>query len=220
MKPVVIMGTGPVASLAHYYLTHDSDHEVAGFVVDRQQGRPGSRQGLPVVAQDALASRFPPDACDMFVAVGTGRSARVRAARYRDARSWGYALISYVSSSAFVAPGVPIGDNCFILEHTVVEPFSAIGDDVIIWGGCQVGHDSVVGDHSFLGAHALLAGANRVEVGCVVGENATVGDGVTLGAGTSIGAGALILTSTQPRQVCHGRPAKLLPIPSDRLMSI
>lgn len=220
MRPVVILGTGQVASLAHYYLTHDSEREVAGFVADRRETRASTLRGLPVVAREAVVDDFPPDACDMFVAVGIGRSARVRAARYREARSWGYQLISYVSSTAVVAPGVPIGANCFILEHTVVEPFSTIGDDVIVWGGCQLGHHSEVGDHVFLGAHALLAGGNRIGSGCVIGENVAIGDGVALAADTSVGAGALILANTRPRQVCDGRPAKLLPIPSDRLMSI
>ena len=35
MSKVVIFGVGQWAELAHFYLTHDSPHEVAAFTLDR-----------------------------------------------------------------------------------------------------------------------------------------------------------------------------------------
>ena len=35
MARLVIFGAGDIARLAHHYFTHDSPHEVAAFVVDR-----------------------------------------------------------------------------------------------------------------------------------------------------------------------------------------
>ena len=34
VKPIVIFGQGTTADLAHFYLTHDSDREIAAFSVD------------------------------------------------------------------------------------------------------------------------------------------------------------------------------------------
>ena len=36
MARVVIFGAGDIARLAHYYFTHDSDHEVVAFTVDEE----------------------------------------------------------------------------------------------------------------------------------------------------------------------------------------
>ena len=36
MARVVVFGTSQWADLAHFYLTHDSSHEVAGFTVDHE----------------------------------------------------------------------------------------------------------------------------------------------------------------------------------------
>jgi hypothetical protein len=35
MAKVVVFGVGQWGELAHFYLTHDSPHDVAGFTVDR-----------------------------------------------------------------------------------------------------------------------------------------------------------------------------------------
>jgi len=52
MAKVIIFGVQDFASLAHFYLTHDSDHEVVAFSVNEQYlpekktlaGRPGDVQ--------------------------------------------------------------------------------------------------------------------------------------------------------------------------------
>ena len=36
MAKVVVFGVGQWAELAHFYLTHDSPHEVVAFTVDRE----------------------------------------------------------------------------------------------------------------------------------------------------------------------------------------
>ena len=49
MKPVVLLGNGRVARLAHFYLTHDSERQVAAFTVDRHHLTDDTLFGLPIV---------------------------------------------------------------------------------------------------------------------------------------------------------------------------
>ena len=35
MKKVIIFGTEKLAELAHFYFTHDSGYDIAGFTVDQ-----------------------------------------------------------------------------------------------------------------------------------------------------------------------------------------
>jgi hypothetical protein len=50
MAAVVLFGTSDFASLAHFYLKHDSQHEVVGFTVERDYlPESGKFEGLPVV---------------------------------------------------------------------------------------------------------------------------------------------------------------------------
>lgn len=54
---------------------------------------------------------------------------------------------------------------------------------------------------------------------CYVGINATVRDKVRIAPSCIIGAGAVILNDTVEKGVYIARPADLLPITSDKLMS-
>jgi len=214
---VVVFGDGPVAELVHAYLSDDSPYEVVAFTVDGSHLRSRTKRGLPVVAFEQVQDLFPPDGSRMIVALGWRDMNHLRASRYEAAKLLGYDLISYVSSKAMVAPGVELGDNCVLLEGTIVQPFAAIGSDVVIWGGCHVGHHSRIDDHCFVSPHALVASEVQVGSHCFIGASATIRDQVIIGDGCLIGAGALIMKDAQPREVYVGASATLLPLPSDRL---
>ncbi len=220
MNPVVLLGNGRVARLAHFYLTHDSERQVAAFTVDRHHMTDDTLFGLPVVPTDEVVARFPPHRFDMFVTVGYGRVNRFREEKYIEAKGMGYELVSYVSSKAIVASGVEIGDNCFIMESNVIQPFVKIGNDVTMWTGSCVGHESVIKDHCFVAAHVVISGLVTIEPNCFLGVNATLRDEITIARECVIGAGAVVMRSTKERDVLVGPSARLLPISSDRLPKI
>ena len=209
---VVLFGTGSLAELMQVYLDEDSDHEVVAFTATSDRVTSASFGGLPVVAFDDVVGRYPPPEHRMFVAVGYDRMNRVRSRFYREAKSRGYELISYVSSRASVHAR-SVGDNCCIFAGATVEPFVSIGNDVIVWGGAHVSHHATVGDHSFLAPGVTVAGHTSVGTHCFVGANATVRDGVSVADDCLIGAGANILHDTTPGQVLVGDRAR--PYPGD-----
>jgi len=217
VKPVVIFGRGTTANLAHFYLTHDSDREIAAFSVDAGHLVDHELFGLPVVPFEEVVDRYPPDAYDMFVAVGYGRLNRFREAKYHEVKGLGYELISYVSSKAVVWPGAVIGDNCFIMEGNLIQPFTELGSNIIMWGGSHVGHHSVIEDHVFVSSHVVVSGYVRIGERCFLGVNATIRDSITIANDCVIGAGALMLKSTKPEEVFVGPKPTLLPFPSSRL---
>ncbi len=57
---------------------------------------------------------------------------------YMEAIDKGYKMINYIGSSTIVAPETQIGDNCFIIEKVVVQPFVSIGNNVMTGSGSQV----------------------------------------------------------------------------------
>ena len=48
-----------------------------------------------------------------------------------------------------------IGENTFIFEANVVQPGVTVGDNVVLWSGNHIGHDSVIEDHCFIASHAV-----------------------------------------------------------------
>jgi sugar O-acyltransferase (sialic acid O-acetyltransferase NeuD family) len=222
MAKVVLFGNGEVASVAYAYLTHDSPHDVVAFTIDRDSLGEGPHQlfDLPVVPFEDVDRLFPPSAHAMFVSVSYRKINKLRAEKYNQAKAKGYELISYVNSKALTWPDLKVGDNCFIMEENVIQPFVEIGNDVIMWSGNHIGHHTVIKDHCFVASHVVISGHVTVEPYCFFGVNATIRDGITIARECVIGAGALILKPTQEREVYVGNQATLLPRTSDQLRNI
>jgi hypothetical protein len=98
VSKVIVFGDSHWASLAHFYLKHDSPHEVVAFTVDGSRLQAKSLFGLPVVPFEEAPLLFPPEEYRMFLPISFKRMNHLRAERYEKAKQYGYQLISYVSS--------------------------------------------------------------------------------------------------------------------------
>jgi sugar O-acyltransferase (sialic acid O-acetyltransferase NeuD family) len=133
---------------------------------------------------------------------------RQRESVYRQCKEKGYAMLSYVSSKATVFPEAVIGENCFILEDNTLQPFTPIGNNVVMWSGNHIGHHGVIRDHVFFTSHVVLSGHCVVDPYCFFGVNATVRDYTHIAEGSLIGMGACVTKNTEPWGVYSGIPAK------------
>jgi sugar O-acyltransferase (sialic acid O-acetyltransferase NeuD family) len=217
MSDIVVFGAGDIARLAHHYFETDSDHRVVAFCVDRDYRRGDEFQGLPLVDFESVADRYPPSDFKMFVAVSYAKMNRVRAEKYGRARELGYELASYVSTRCSYLTDRPVGDNCFILEDNTIQPFVSIGNDVTLWSGNHIGHDSVIEDHCFISSHVVVSGHVRIGPYCFLGVNATLRNSITIAEGTLVGAGAVIMKDTVPKGVYVAGRTELFPKRSDQM---
>lgn len=219
-RSLVIFGTGDIAELAHFYFTSDSEYTVVAFTVDRDYIREPEFKGLPVVPFDEVDTAFPPNECDLFIALSYSRLNAVRKEKYDTGKAKGYRLASYVSSRSTCLTTEPIGDNCFILEDNTIQPFVRIGNNVTLWSGNHIGHHSNLRDHSFLASHIVVSGGVELGEQCFVGVNATLRDHIRVGDRCVIGAGALILADAEAEGVYVGSATERSRIPSSRLRKI
>lgn len=219
-KQVVIFGTGDFARIADVYLSKDSPHEVVAFTANEKHIARPELRGRRVVPFEELDKTHPPDRYALFVAIGFSRVNRARAEVYDACKSRGYELISYINSKAIQWGETEIGDNSFIFEANVIQPFVKIGNDVIIWSGNHIGHDTSIGDHCFITSHAVISGNVTVGPSCFIGVNATIRDGITIASECVIGAGALILKDTQAQGVYKGTRARASSVPSSELKGL
>ena len=217
MAKLVIFGAGDIARLAHFYFTTDSTHEVVAFAVDEQYRTADTFLGLPLCTAADVAARYPPSEFAMFVALSYLRMNRVRAEKVAAFRDAGYQLASYVSSRCTYLSDTPPGYNCFILEDNTVQPFVTIGNNVTLWSGNHIGHDSTIEDHCFITSHVVVSGHVRVGERSFIGVNATLRNSITLGPGTLVGAGAIIMKDTKANSVYIPERAKLFPKSSDEI---
>src|SRR5262245_25186862 len=128
---IIIAGDSAFAEIAYEYFTHDSEYDVVCFTVDKAFMKKDSLFGLPIVPFEEIEKRFPPAGHKMYTALTYGKMNRVRKQFYEKAKAKGYKMATYISSKAFVWRNVEVGENTFIFENNVVQPFVKLGNNVV-----------------------------------------------------------------------------------------
>jgi len=219
MSKVVIFGTGQLAEIAYFYLKNDSQHEIVGFTVDSDFLKKDNFQNLPVVPYKDIINKYPPDKFKFFIPISYKNTNKLRAEKFKDVKKKGYECISYISSKS-IYYNTPVGENCFILENNVIQPFAEIGDNCIIWSGNHIGHHTVIKDHCFLASHVVISGSVEIGEYTFIGVNTTLRDNIKIGKENVIGASSVLLSNTNDRDVIAPNGTKKSKVKSNRLRLI
>jgi sugar O-acyltransferase (sialic acid O-acetyltransferase NeuD family) len=212
---LVIFGNGSIAELAGYYFDTDSDHDVAGYVVNGEYLDGDTFNGKPLSAFETVTDQYPPDEFGLFIALGYAGLNRVRQDKFEAVRALGYEMPSYVAGRSAVADNVEIGDNCFVLENQTVQPFCRLGDNVTLWSGNHIGHHSVIADHVFISSHVVVSGHCTIGERCFIGVNATLRDNCEIGADSFVGMAAPVVADVAAGSVVVGQSGEVFG-PDDR----
>lgn len=145
----------------------------------------------------------------MFIPISYKKVNKLRAEKVKEK---GYTCVSYISSKA-IYYNTSIGENCFIFENNVIQPFTKIGDNCILWSGNHIGHHTIIKDHCFLASHIVVEYS-------FLGVNSTIRDNVKIGQENVIGAGSLILSNTDDKAVFSPKETEKSKVPSNRLRGI
>lgn len=207
-KEVVIIGAGEFARIAYEYFTYDSDYTVLAFSVHAAYRDAASLCGVPIIDYETLDTHFPPGSVDLFVGIPASDMNRTRTRFYLELKARGHAFARYVSSHAFVWRNAAIGENSFIFENNVIQPFVSVGSNCILWSGNHIGHRTVIHDHCFLSSHVVVSGYCEIGAGAFLGVNATLNDHIRVGEHALIGSGSLLVKDAQPQTIYVGSPAR------------
>jgi sugar O-acyltransferase (sialic acid O-acetyltransferase NeuD family) len=209
-EKVIIFGIQDYAELAHYYLKNDSPYDVVAFCVnERYMPADKNFRGLPVIPYEETEQKFPPHEYSFFAPMSPKSMNQLRQGIYDDIKGRGYKMISYISSKATIFEN-PIGDNCFILEDNTLQPFTKIGNNVVLWSGNHIGHHSVIHDHVTFTSHVVMSGHCVIGENSFFGVNSTLRDGIHIAKGSLVAMAAAVTKNTEEWGVYIGNPAKKL----------
>ena len=217
MSDVIIFGLQDFAELAHYYLAEDSPHNVIAFCVSKSFVPEGGKfNGLPVLAFEDVQQTHPPTDVCFFAPMSPKKMNRDRARVFNEIRSKGYKMISYISSKATIFNN-NIGENCFILENNTLQPFTSVGDNVVLWSGNHLGHHSKINDHVTFTSHVVMSGHCDIGAYSFLGVNSTLRDWITIGEGSFIAMATSVVKNTEPWSFYKGNPAVKMDMPSTKI---
>lgn len=125
---------------------------------------------------------------------------------------------------AHVLPGVRIGADCNICDHSFIETGAVLGNNVTVKNGVAIWQGVTVEDNVFLGPNCVLTNdpnprayikkssgalaATLIRANATVGANATILCGLTVGQYAFIGAGAVVLRAVPDFGLVLGNPAR------------
>lgn len=204
---IIIFGNRDAASLAHFYISNDTEHYVSAFCMDSAYIKEANFENKPVIAFEDLdyhlGTYFDKNSL-LFMPIYENE---LRAKKYQEAKNKGFKFLTYISSKA-TCWSTDIGENCFIMEDNTIQPYSKIGNNTILWSGNHIGHHSIIEDHVFVSSHVVMSGHVKVESFSWLGVNSCIRDAVTIRRGTIVGMGAVVIKNTEENSTVVGSPAK------------
>lgn len=219
-KKLIIIGAGEFAEIANEYFSADSDYEVIAFSVENSFIKEKTLANKPIVPYEDIEKNYPPSDYYLFIAIPSSNLNRLRTRFYLDAKLKNYKFATYISSRAFIWKNVKIGENTFIFENNVIQPFVSIGNNCILWSGNHIGHRTVIHNNVFIASHAVISGYCIVHDNCFIGVNSTLVNNIKIARDCVIGAGALISKDTQEKEIYPGIISNVSSVNSHRYYKI
>lgn len=195
-KKLIIYGNGKYAQYVHYVFKNDSDYEVVAFCIEEKFHENKKFDEKPLLQFETIENIYPAESHSIFIAVGNNK---IRKKFFESAKSKGYSLASYISNKSRHWNELEVGENVFIDEGCVLQPFVKIQDNSVLF-------TSDLGHHSQVGRHSLLSGGRtggNVKIGenCYIGINASIKQNIVIANNNIIGMGCIIEKDTKLNEV-------------------
>lgn len=197
-KKVIIYGIGRFAEYAAFVFQNDSPYTVDSYSIETSLLE---KKNTIITHQDyvpfeELSNLKSPQDHEIFIAVGNNV---VRERLYVSAKQQGFQLASYISSKATFWPNLQVGENSFIGEGSIIQPFVEIGENSILFS-TRLGHHSKIGNHTLLSA-TLLGGNVQVGDFSFLGLHSSIKENIKIGARNIIGMGTVITSDTEDNAI-------------------
>lgn len=141
---------------------------------------------------ERLEEYYPPEKCELFVAVGSNRINEARKKLYLESKARGYRMASFIHPKALIDPSAKIGEHCVIMENVVIHAFCEIGEDSIYFPSSAITHETRVGAHAFVSSGAMIGGCSTIGEETFIGISAIINGYRTVGKRCFISAGAIV----------------------------
>lgn len=220
IKKLIIVGSGETGLIAYEYFQFDSQYEVVAFSINKEYITETTINDLPVVPFETLEQKYNPNQYEVYIAISSIKLNRNRIKVYNEAKLKGYKCASYISSKAFVWRNVEIGENCFIFEDNTLQPFVKVGNNVTLWSGNHIGHNTIIKENCFISSHCVISGFCEVGENSFLGVNCTIENNVRIGKDNFIGAGSLIQKDTIEKGLYQTNQTELSKVSTHRLFKI
>ncbi len=208
-RPLVLLGAGGHARVLAA-LARAAGHPILG-VCDPAlaENAVSSWEELDVLGNDYALDQLAPHCVTLMLGVGQLAAGTLRQRLYAAWRARGYDFPTLVHPTAWVAPGVVLGDGVQVMAGAIIQPGCEIGENSIVNTRAGIDHDCRIGRNVHVAPGVTLCGSVTVEDGAFIGAGATVIQGVRIGACAVVGAGVTLVRDLTPKTTMLGAASRL-----------
>ena len=199
-KKLIIVGTSLYSDIAEYYFSNYTNYEIVGFSESIDVFNKKEKNDKSIYILEELDKFFNPNEVFIFNSIGYKKHNKIRELRYNQLKKKKFRFASYISDKATILSN-QIGENCFILENNVIQPYVIIGNNTFLWSGNHIGHHSKIGENVFISSHVVVSGNCEIGNNSFLGVNSTISDGIKIGSYCVVGANTLIDKSLENNSV-------------------
>lgn len=218
MNKIIIYGNSSIAEVVSEYIEAVNDIEIVAFTVEKEFIKSPVLCNKPVVPFEEITTTFPPLEYKLLIlnALGNNSPRITKKAKSEEVKKLGYKLFTFIDPSAYIAKSAKIGENCIILNRSIVEPFAEVGDGTFLRSESYISHHSKVGEYCYLAPRATIAGKVVVKSFCFLGVSCIIHDSKTIGAHSIIGGGAVVNKDVPEYGVIKAASGNLLSVSSKK----
>ena len=149
-QKIVIFGTGQFAKTTSSYFKRYTDYEVVAYIDSEKKKSAFLSSDAKILSPNEFIKSYSPKEYKMFVAVGYTDMNNLRSKIYSEYKLQGYSFVNFVHPNVEWWDNTKLGENSFIFENNVVQQNVSIGNNVILWSGNHIGHDSKISDNTWI----------------------------------------------------------------------
>ena len=172
-KGLFIFGNNKLAQLMMKYVTKYTDYQFLGFCVDREYMLENSFAGYSNIAFEDIENEYSKDDVEILICIGNNKMNDIRKSVYYNIKKNGYKIAQFIHPTANLETDC-IGEGNIILENANLGMGVKLGVCNVIWNGCNLSHDTWVGDFNYITASVVVAGNAHIEDNCFFGIGSAV----------------------------------------------
>ena len=190
-KKLFILGGGGHASVVADVL-HDLSVDFDGFIAKSIADKNLERSIPELLSEENFLDHYTADTAALINGIGMLPKSNTRKSVFEFFHQAGFGFKSVVHPKAIVSLSAVIGTGAQVFAGCVIQPYTQIGDQVIINTAATIDHGSKIGSHSHIAPGVTVCGNVNIGEGCFIGAGATLVNNVSISSGTVVKAGVVV----------------------------
>lgn len=190
--------------------TKKNGYEIVGLT-DNNVKKGSIILGCEVIGNDdTLKEIYLDGICKAFMGIGHVGYPQVRNDVFKRIKKLGYEFPKLINPFSYIGEDVLIGEGTFIAAKAVVNAEATIGRLCVINSASVIEHEVKIKDGVHVAPNATVLGGAYVGENTFIGAGSTIIQSIKIGDNCIIGAGSVVLNDIPDNCVAVGVPAEII----------